>query len=655
MFKIRTILIFLAAMATMAPTLSGWYSLVLILIVLVGGLLTKNCGFKVYIPFFVIFTIVIGLGLSGVLSVELLTVLLACGLIMTFFPQFVPIAVAFVFIETPLFQAVALFVGANLPLQIEQAAPVITCFFLSTLIFKHVIKKVVIFTFLVLCSSLINWWLNIDVLFVGLENSVLFGVFFASINRVEISYPKIKFYLVVGILLIHSIFIWSCSTRFDMNRIVVWLPISLDKYESQFFKDYSHTLNLSGIKVKQVSDVGEIEANSLVIVPWGTDIQAHQFLMDLKKSKIGNTLTVLVGGEHTNYSGFADRLNPLLNGALRFNNTTTVPPLNANQMGALWTSSIMQFPFNATINRGASLTLSSMRVFPILIAKSIFSDIGPNEFNDFWVGDFLLGHFDPRGWTLLMAACKDGPLWVLSGDNSFLMNRYLLPNPQPITQAISLASLYPLLILQLWLLVIMMSLGFQATKFLDPSIKIKFAIILIVLSFGTLGLTPSLQKATNILMSNLVLIEPQYFGGDERSSSVAIAANSKAINESKKKLFVHEGGFTSKNVGNSHHEEIHIGHIKNIFQYNGVTIDNCNLTSYINKVDPKVNLLEAQYCRVSGDAKIIVGDKYQASVIQIKSEPPVTLILDKYFLAGSPPFDSNVEFLLKKLADPISE
>jgi hypothetical protein len=112
---------------------------------------------------------------------------------------------------------------------------------------------------------------------------------------------------------------------------------------------------------------------------------------------------------------------------------------------------------------------------------------------------------------------------------------------------------------------------------------------------------------------------------------------------------VHEESFSPENIGVSGLEEIHIGHIKNGFNYSGVKIDNCGLTSYSNLVDPKINLLEAQYCRVSGEAKIIVGDKGQASVIVINSTPSVTLILDKYFLSGSPPIDANVNYLLRLL------
>jgi len=167
-----------------------------------------------------------------------------------------------------------------------------------------------------------------------------------------------------------------------------------------------------------------------------------------------------------------------------------------------------------------------------------------------------------------------------------------------------------------------------------------------------IALTLKFQSSPNPHINKALFQNLKYFGGDERSSAIAISKISKAIDESPKKLFVHEDFFTSKDIGNSGLEEIHIGHIKNSFAYNDVKIDNCGLTSYSNSLDPKINLLEAQYCRVVGNAKIIVGNKNQASVVEINSTPPVTLILDKYFLSGSPPIDANMKYLLGLLDSP---
>lgn len=649
MLKNGSLLVFLGLVGAFFPTLSGLYPIVLIATILVGIRLTAELGHKTCLFFSILSILVLGLSLSGILSVELMTAALTSSLLAYFFPNLVPIALLLLFVESPLFQTIALIVGSWLPLQIEQAAPILFCLFLSFFIFNRHIFKISIFIVFILLSSFILWFLNLDVITAGVINALIIAVFFASSKNFQVSYPKYKFYIVIILLSVHSLFIWTSSTRIDLERIVVWIPSSIEKYESHFFKNYSDTLGLAGIKASQISDIAEIKENSIVIVPWGTTAETYKFLLDLKNSPIAKSLTVLIGGEHTNYGGFADKLNPLFNGAIGFSNTTTIPPQNANQMGALWTSSVLQFPFDATINRGASLSISSLNAFPILIAKSIFSDLGPKEFNDFWVGDFLLGNTDPRGWTLLMAAYKDGPLWILSGDNSFLMNRYLLPNPTPIVHTILLASLVPMLLLQLWILITICVWDFQARYANKSLVKLRLIYFLPILLLALMVLMLKSQASPNHEMSKTLFQNLKYFGGDERSAAAAISANSKDIYESQKRLFVHEEPFASENIGVSGLEEIHIGHIKNGFNYSGVKIDNCGLTSYSNQVDPKINLLEAQYCRVRGDAKIIVGDKGQASVIVINSTPSVTLILDKYFLSGSPPIDANINYLLRLL------
>jgi hypothetical protein len=650
MIKSHNVLIFFASLATMVPSLSGWYAVFITGLALLAVYIARSFGVRYVWTTVFLSIIFLVLGLSGILSCELITSVYACGLLAFYFPKFTPIAIFLLFIETPLFQTVALIAGSNLSPQFEQAAPAITYLLIASFIFNRSTVKMIASSIFIILVTLLGWYLNTDVLIVGCINALILGIFLANIKVEKILYPSFKFVSLIFIVAAHSLLISGALSTIE--NIVVWIPPEKDKYEYQFFKDYEETLKLAGIAVKGVNDASGIEKNSLVLVPWGTEFETYKFLIDLKKLPIANTLTVLIGGEHTNYNGFSDRLNPIFNGSVSFKNTTTIPPTNANEMGALWTSSILQFPFGATLNRGSSLGIFNLNVFPILIAKSIFSDLGPKDYNDFWVGDFQLGQFDSRGWTLIMAAYKDGPLWILSGDNSFLMNRYLLPNPEPIFSVISLSTLRPLLLMELWILITMIIWGVsfrlnltstvnQRLLFFTPAIVL--IPMIIYLGYQTLPFRGS------------TILDLKYFGGDERSSAVTIAANSGAINAGIRKLYIHENGFSAKDVGNSGRAEIHIGHVKNQFEFGGVKIDNCGFTNYSTQNTPKITLLEAQFCRVTGDAKVIVGNNDQASILEINSSPPIILILDKYFLAGSPPVDLNVDYILQLLIKPTSE
>ena len=60
--------------------------------------------------------------------------------------------------------------------------------------------------------------------------------------------------------------------------------------------------------------------------------------------------------------------------------------------------------------------------------------------------------------------------------------------------------------------------------------------------------------------------------------------------------------------------------------------------------------MDAQFCSADGDANIILGTKEQAVAVKIKGEHPIYLILDKSFLAGHVPNETNISFVQQLLA-----
>jgi hypothetical protein len=653
MLNLRNPFIFLAAISVVAPALSGLYSLIIVSAFCLVLYISVYSNWKLRIAYFLISLSATGLVLSGILSAELFTVLYCCGFLALLFPQYRAISITLAFVETPLFQQVITIAASYSPIPLGQAIPVIFCIALFSLLLSKTLFRSFLFIVSVLAVCILGWYFNIEVLLISLINSVIFGVFLLFSKDMPIKYSRNKFLTLVLIASVHSIFIWSASAKIDKNNLVVWIPESKDKFEYQFFNDYINALNLSGISAKKVTLASEIKPNSLVLMPWTTEISAQQFISDLRNTRNSKKITVLLGGEHTNYGKFADRLNPIFSNNLNFANTTTIPPDNKNYFGALWTASVLQFPLNAPLNRGASIDIFSLQAFPILIAKSIFSDLGPIEVDDFWVGDFKLGHSDPRGWAVLAAAYRDGPLWVLAGDNSFLMNRYFLPNPEPIHHIISLASLYPMLLLQITIMLFICILSCINHDFYQSNTKKYLFISLVfffIFSIVFSTFTNHTRKEGHLLSKKLI-----FFGGDERSSAIAISSYAKTIDESNRKLFIHERPFSNSDIGKTGKPEVHVGHIKSDFKYNNVVISNCGVTNFENSVGAKLSFREAQFCEVTGDANIIVGNKSQATVIEIKSTPPITLILDRYFISGSPPVDANIKYILNLLSETISD
>jgi hypothetical protein len=653
MLNLRHYFIFLSALAVTAPPLSGLYSLIILGAFCLVFFISIDADWRLRTLYALISFSAISLALSGFLSVELITVLYCCGFIIYFFPQYKVISLALLFIETPLFQQIIAIGSSFAPTPIGQAIPIICCITFLSLVVSKTWLKWLIFLIATLFLCFIGWFFNLEVLLVGLLNSLIFGLFLLSLKDATIKNASYKFYIVVFAVILHSSFIWHVAAKINPDNLVVWLPESTEKFEYQFFNDYVSSLNLAGIKAKRVTLASEIKPNSLVFMPWATEASAKQFIDEVKNAKDSNSFTILLGGEHTNYGKFADRLNPIFSNHVRFANTTTIPPGNKNSFGALWTSSILQFPIDAPLNRGSSIDILSLNAFPLLVAKSIFSDLGPIEANDFWVGDFLLGQSDPRGWLVLAAAYRDGPLWILTGDNSFLMNRYFLPNPKPIKHIISLASLYPTLHLQL--IILLFSCLFVCIRLQIFKVTTRRRLIYLLSSLLAAISINSIAENKDYITNNSLSNNLKYFGGDERSSAAAISSNSKIIDTSMTKLFVHEKAFTSQAVGKSGKAEVHIGHIKNEFNFDGVIINNCGLTNFQTTQGEKLSFREAQFCKVNGDANIIVGNNDQAIVVEIKSTPPITLILDRYFISGSPPINANINYVLRLLSDPTSD
>jgi hypothetical protein len=241
-------------------------------------------------------------------------------------------------------------------------------------------------------------------------------------------------------------------------------------------------------------------------------------------------------------------------------------------------------------------------------------------------------------------------LWILTGDNSFFLNKYLIQKPEALLHAIVNSSLYPVLFLEVWLIFLMCILSLSISNSSGQVGWNKFIFIspfaLLISFYVHFYYQKSLISTSNIDISSGLT----FFAGDQRSSSSAISILSKKIIESEKKLFVHEDSFSFDNVGKSGRSEIHIGHLKGDVHTSKFGIDRCGLTNYTSSTYPKVVLFEAQYCRVFGEVQVILGAEGQASIIKLETSPPTFLILDRYFLSGSPPNLENLEFI-KKLLD----
>jgi hypothetical protein len=550
-------------------------------------------------------------------------------------------------LSTPLFNVGVLMLAQEMPIEIRLAAPCIFACIVSSIFFSGWIYQLFLACFASISGALIFTFAGIEPIVASLMCAIPFAVVFSLYTVRENKLEKHLAALAVLVALHCSVLFYSSNPVWQ--QVMVWLPDMDNSYESKFFTNYVDTLNLVGLSARQVRNATEVPANSIVLCPWLPGGDSAQFLADIKSLPHAASLTVIVAGEHTNYLGFLDNVNPVFSGA-KFNNDTTVPPGNKDSMGAVRTSSLTQFPPAAIMNRGASLSLTSVLSNPIIIAEGVFSDRGPDQPDPLWVGDYRLMPSDPRGWTLLAVNFRDGPVWSLVGDNSFFLNHIVASQPEALMHYLSLASNRPAFLMTLMLLfhgaaIILVSrnqVAFIRGRSLDKQFVL--LIILLLVSFFFLY-AAHVSNRTYRIATEFERLRSYWGAFDIRNHSHALVELAPVLNKEKDTaLFIAEKVFPSM-TGISGGAEIHIGLLQEGASYPGFKVDACRRLGAIQLQTSKIYLMDAQACDVTGDVQILIGTDSEVVAFSTNSTPKRTFMMDKYFLTGSSPRKENIEFI----------
>jgi hypothetical protein len=555
------------------------------------------------------------------------------------------LGIGIILMATPAFQAAALFVSQTyFPNVLAPSGPPILGALLLLCIFR---RRTLAVGIVIIVTTILAWLSNrleLGVITVSALCAVPISTLLALSTKAELS--RARFAVILLILCSHVVYTFMLTS--SSNRpVTIWLPSADDKYEARFYRNYEDSLALSGFQIRMVDAAIDIPERAVVIVPWATEPSIEAFLDDIMGLRHANTLTLVIAGEHTNYNGFADIINRQSKG-LQFSDDTTVPPHNRDFMGPVWTNSLYQFPSRTALNRGASIKPVSPVFIPLLTANSIFSDPGTGD--PLWIGDYRMMSDDYRGWTLLAGAISSGPLWVLIGDNSFLSNAQIIAEPITLLSILSLVSLWPSLIYEVFLLFLCVYLtyvasghatGAQRTLLTHP---ITFWVIFLGFYAVAIGATEGVRP-NHPLPKKWASIRPLYGPYDERSTATAIVRLAPSINASNVELKIPHEYITEDKVDIGGVTEIHIGHIKDTLQIRQARITNCGRTGAIQIGTKQISLMDAQFCSVHGDAEILLGTRDQAVALKIPGDHPLYLILDKSFLTGRVPNDANVSFI----------
>ena len=645
---IRGLLVFIYGMALLAPAQwSGMaalpYIILCIVLLPIGLLSLRN---KVLGTSCCIFLLL--LSATSFISYSLAAILILSFVISLTFPQNTAPTVGALVLSTPLFNVGVLMLAQELPNEIRLAAPCIFACIVSSIFLTGWIYQLALTCIASIVGALIFTFVaGSEPIIAGLVCTIPFAVALALYPIGGNKLDKRLAALAVLIILHCAVLFYSSNPVWE--RVIVWLPNMDNSYESKFFTNYVDTLNMVGVPARQVKNATEVPANSVVLCPWVPGADSARFLADLKSLPYAGSLTVIVAGEHTNYLGFLDSVNPIFSGA-QFNNDTTVPPGNNDSMGAVRTSSLTQFPPTAILNRGASLSLLSPFSNPIIIAEGIFSDPGPERPDPLWVGDYRLMPSDSRGWVLLGVNFRDGPVWSLVGDNSFLLNHIVAAQPEALMRYLSLASNRPALLMTFMLLahgiaIIVISsnwLVFILSRRVDSQFVLLITLFLVSFFFLCAS---QITNQTYRISTGFERVRSVWGAFDVRDHSHALVELAPTLNKYNNTSLFYTEKIVPSSVGVSGGTEIHIGLLQEGTSYAGFKIDACRRLGAIELQSNEIYLMDAQACRVTGDVQILIGTESEAVAFSTNSIPKRIFIMDKYFLAGASPRQENIEFV----------
>lgn len=421
------------------------------------------------------------------------------------------------------------------------------------------------------------------------------------------------------------------------KSIQILLPDAKDAFEADYFSGYLEAIRFGGLDADVISTPGDILPGSLILLPWLTEQPlARATWGEFIDAAKDNKATVLVFAEHTNLGGVAERINGITSG-VEVRNDLTVPPGNVDWVGNTRASSLISFHPLSLLNRGASLRLTSPWAKAMIIGDGWHSD--PPSDDVTWVGDYHPDMADLQGRLTLVASIADGARWVFVGDNSFVLNLHLVADPRPLHSLILLASLWPTFLSDLC--VILVCLG--AFAFSMPQFAKKANIFVATTVVGIVLIAVVVSPVGGYRWNEFYVNQG---GFDPRNFNKAVLEllNEHWFNE----LIIvrHKNYLEIEKIGRyPEFKEVHFGMVKDELAVGQVHISDCWRVGSLSLPETGVTLQNAQACRVSGDAKILIGTKDAASAIEIqKKGNSIVIILDDAFLSNIAGKDANISW-----------
>jgi hypothetical protein len=439
-------------------------------------------------------------------------------------------------------------------------------------------------------------------------------------------------------LLLIAVATWVWVPPKSHQGIYVLLPDASVTYEAKFFSNYIEALRFGGITAHIIKEPADVPEDGLLFLPWITAPLKGGYEAMVGRLARKRSWTVLFGGEHTNMGKAAERIERIVGFPILRKDLTT-PPGNTNISGHLRSTGITTWPFDAILNRGASVTAFRPLQKVLLSGDGWWAEPDVGEW--LWAGDYVWQPGDRRGrLALAVAADVDGARFVVVGDNSPFINRQLVADPRPAMRLLDLVSLRP--VFEADILLLLLGLLAAAGGMIDrigllPALS---PIVLLTLAVLVISISPSPSKRWRAVYIG-------ESGFDERNFNVALTEEPRlwksdwmlhrASEPVQGQITLHEG---KEVIFQLVDKEVHFGNAR---------LYDCRRLGSL-KTDEGPTLMDAQACTVKGDAKVLLGTRNAAAVVAVdEGHRRVVLVLDVAFLAANAP-KINREWLIDQLA-----
>ncbi|WP_041633634.1 hypothetical protein [Magnetospirillum gryphiswaldense] len=563
----------------------------------------------------VLSAVLLGLVLAGHANATL-TAALAAVAALTQAAPLVPIALAILLAQTAAASSgTALLGGALHPIGLEATAPALVCLLTLGLVYPRQAVVILLAAMAVVGAAAgVSHWASVP------EASIAAAGAVATIVAVTLalrpSPPQSLRNVLVLTALVGAMVTWAWTLPRAHDLLYVLLPAAPTAYAAKFFQHYGEALGFAGITTTVVATPADIPERAMVLLPWLTDPLPGGDEQDWEIGRLARerSWTVVLGGEHTNMGGAANRVGRITGREL-LRRDLSVPPRNTDDNGPMRAADLREWRHDAILNRGASVPVLSLTNRVLLAGDGWWAEPDIGEW--LWVGDYLWRPGDRAGRLTMAAAFDDGRArWVVVGDNSLLVNRQVIADPRPVLQLLEASTLWPAFLRDLALLAVAALVLWRRR----PVIVLVLAAALPVASYAFAGKPSDAWRGVYRGES----------GFDERNFNEALAQEPKLLGTDWRLLRVPTlRGLVDVPIGKT----VLFGLVDGSAEIGGVRLSNCRRLGSMPTGD--IMLMDAQACRVEGPAEVLVGTAQSAAAIHVKTrdDSSVLVVLDAAFLS----------------------